>query len=313
MLKHIVHFLLCCCFIVTDSASADPEACRTVRFADTGWSDISATTAAAASVLNALGYDTQTRLLSVPVTYVALKNGTIDVFLGNWMPTMAADIAPYLKSGDVESVRANLEGARYTLAVPSYVAAAEVTSFSDIALNGSKFGYKIHGLEPGNDGNRIIQKLISERAFDLGNFKLVESNEAGLLKTISEAIARQDWIIFLAWEPHPVNHQFGLSYLDGGDLYFGPDYGRATVHTNVRRGYLEACPNVGRFLQNLVFTLDMENALMDLIMNEKLNPEQAFKRWLAEDDTRAGIIEAWLSGVKKFNDDAIEAGGLTFE
>ena len=31
----------------------------------------------------------------MPVTYASLKNSDIDVFLGNWMPTMEADIAPY--------------------------------------------------------------------------------------------------------------------------------------------------------------------------------------------------------------------------
>jgi len=33
------------------------------------------------------------------------------------MPTMEADIAPYLKAGTVEDLRANLKGAKYTLAV----------------------------------------------------------------------------------------------------------------------------------------------------------------------------------------------------
>ncbi|MGA0924251.1 MAG: glycine betaine ABC transporter substrate-binding protein, partial [Lutimaribacter sp.] len=91
--------------------------CATVRFSDVGWTDITATTAATTTVLQALGYDTDIKVLSVPVTYTSMANGDIDVFLGNWMPTMEADIAPYRDAGTVETVRMNLDGAKYTLSV----------------------------------------------------------------------------------------------------------------------------------------------------------------------------------------------------
>ena len=75
--------------------AADPEACKAVRFADVGWTDITATTALASTVLEGLGYAPKTDILAVPVTYASLKNKDIDVFLGNWMPTMEADLKPY--------------------------------------------------------------------------------------------------------------------------------------------------------------------------------------------------------------------------
>ena len=74
--------------------AADSESCKTVTFSDVGWTDITATTAVASVVLDALGYEPETQVLSVPVTYASLKNKDVDVFLGNWMPTMEADIAP---------------------------------------------------------------------------------------------------------------------------------------------------------------------------------------------------------------------------
>ncbi len=92
--------------------AADPDSCREVRFSDVGWTDITATTAATSVVLEALGYEPETTILSVPVTYASLKNQDIDVFLGNWMPTMEGDIRPYLDDGSVESIGVNLEGAK---------------------------------------------------------------------------------------------------------------------------------------------------------------------------------------------------------
>ena len=127
-----------------------------------GWTDIQVTTGATSVVLEALGYEPQVSTLSVPVTYASLKNKDIDVFLGNWMPSMTADIKPYLDDKSVEQIGTNLEGAGYGLVVPQYVADAGVKSLADLGANADKFGGKIYGIEAGNDGNRIIQTMIDD-------------------------------------------------------------------------------------------------------------------------------------------------------
>lgn len=81
-------------FAFTGSAFA--AGCDKVTFSDVGWTDITATTAVSSLILQALGYETATQVLSVPVTYEGLASGDVDVFLGNWMPTMASNIQPYL-------------------------------------------------------------------------------------------------------------------------------------------------------------------------------------------------------------------------
>lgn len=187
------------------SFNAYANQCQTVRFADVGWTDITATTAVASEILQGLGYQTRTQLLSVPVTYSSMANGDIDVFLGNWMPTMEADIARYREAGTVETVRANLEGAKYTLAVPQYVYDAGITSFADLAKHSDKFRNRILGLEPGNDGNRTLLSMIEDDAYGLGEFSIVESSEAGMLSQIQRSVRRQQWVAFLGWEPHPMN------------------------------------------------------------------------------------------------------------
>jgi glycine betaine/proline transport system substrate-binding protein len=99
--------------------AAEPAQCQTVNFSDVGWTDITVTTATTSVVLKGLGYKTHTTMISVPVTYKSLADGKdMDVFLGNWMPTMENDIKQYRDAGTVETVRANLENAKYTLAVP---------------------------------------------------------------------------------------------------------------------------------------------------------------------------------------------------
>jgi glycine betaine/proline transport system substrate-binding protein len=146
--------------------------CESVTFSDVGWTDITATTAATTVVLEALGYETETKVLSVPVTYTSLAAGDIDVFLGNWMPTMEGDIAPYREAGTVDTVRANLEGAKYTLATNAAGAALGITSFGAIAEHGEALDSTIYGIEPGNDGNRLILDMIEADAFGLKGFEV---------------------------------------------------------------------------------------------------------------------------------------------
>ena len=219
------------------ASAAVPDACKTVRFSDVGWTDITATTATTTTILKDLGYDTDIKILSVPVTYESLKNKDIDVFLGNWMPTMELNIAPFKKNGTVDVVRANLTGAKYTLATNKYGAQLGIKSFADIAKHKDALDGKIYGIEPGNDGNRLILGMIKKDQFDLKGFNLVESSEQGMLAQVKRADKAKKPIVFLGWEPHPMNTNFDLTYLSGGDEVFGPNYGGATVYTNVRGGY----------------------------------------------------------------------------
>jgi glycine betaine/proline transport system substrate-binding protein len=279
---------------IATPAFAVDEACEEVTFSDVGWTDITATTAATTEVLKALGYETDIKVLSVPVTYASMANGDIDVFLGNWMPTMEGDIAKYRDEGSVEVVGANLEGAKYTLAVPKYTYEAGLKSFADIAKFRVGLDDTIYGIEPGNDGNRLIIDMVDKDAFGLKGFKVVESSEQGMLAQVARAVQRKEPVVFLGWAPHPMNSNFELEYLSGGDDYFGPNYGGATVYTNVRKGLEQECPNLGQFLRNLKFTLPMENEIMGAILNDGEEADDAAEAWLKKNP---GVLDAWLAGV----------------
>lgn len=287
-------------------ADEEPIQCRTVTFSDVGWTDITATTAATSVVLEALGYKPDVKVLSVPVTYTSLKNGDIDVFLGNWMPTMEGDIAPYREDGSVETVGANLEGAKYTLAVPQYTYDAGLKTFADIAKFRDQLDGKIYGIEPGNDGNRLILEMIEKDAFGLKGFEVVESSEQGMLSQVGRAGKRDEDVVFLGWEPHPMNANHKMAYLEGGDDWFGPNLGGATVFTNVRKGYVDECKNVGKLLNNLKFSLAMENEIMGAILNDGEEPEDAARAWLK---ANSGVLDGWLKGVKTWDQkmDGIDA------
>ena len=281
--------------LASPAMAGDAESCKAVRFADVGWTDIQVTTGAAQIVLEALGYAPEVKTLSVPVTYASLKNKDLDVFLGNWMPSMTADIKAYLEDKSVEQLSTNLEGAGYGLVVPQYVADAGVKSLADLGANKDKFNGKIYGIEAGNDGNRIISTMIEDAKNNLAGFELVESSEAGMLTEAEKAMKNNEWIIFLGWTPHPVMGEMKIHYLDGmGDSGFGA----ATVLTNVRAGYTAECPNAGKLLANLKFNLEMEGKMMDPVLKDGADPKETAKAWLK---ANPDAVKPWLDGVTTFD------------
>lgn len=294
-MKSIVTGFGLAALLSTSAAFAgDAASCKKVRLSDVGWTDIQATTGVASVLLTALGYEPEVIQLSVPVTYASLKNKDLDVFLGNWMPSMTNDIKDYTADGSVETISENLSGAGYGIVVPTYVAEGGVKTLTDLGKFKDKFEGKIYGIEAGNDGNRIILDMIKNPADNLQGFELVESSEAGMLTQAEQSMKDNKWIAFLGWTPHPVMGAMKITYLDGmGDSGFGA----ATVSTNVRKGYLQECPNVGAFIKNLKFNLDMEGQMMDSILKGS-DANKTATEWLKKNPD---AVKPWLTGVTAFD------------
>jgi glycine betaine/proline transport system substrate-binding protein len=280
--------------LTTPAMADDPESCRDILLSDPGWTDINSTNAIATTLLNALGYAPEVKTLSVLVGYESMKTGDIDVFLGNWMPAQQKFIDDLNEANAVEVLNKNLTGAKFTLAVPSYVADMGVTDFNDLASHAEAFDSKIYGIEPGAPANENMQKMIATDDFGLGDWEIVESSEAAMLGQVARAERADEAIVFLAWAPHPMNTRFDLTYLSGGDEYFGANYGGAEVFTLARTGWTEQCPNAAAFLKNLTFSVDMESEMMGKILDDGMSPADAAKVWLAQNPDALG---PWLDGV----------------
>ncbi len=278
--------------------AAEPESCKQVRMSDPGWTDITATNAVAGVLLDALGYEQKVSSLSVPITYVGMQKSQIDVFLGNWMPAQKPLVEPILKDGGMEVVRANLPNAKFTLAVPGYVAEQGVKTFADLAKFADKFDRKIYGIESGAPANQNIKKMIEAKSYGLGGWSLVESSEQSMLSQVARKERSKDWIVFLAWEPHQMNTKFQVNYLDGDKDYFGPNFGSATIYTVSRKGYAAQCPNVGKLFAQMEFTVDMENKAISAVLEQKTDAKGAAVQQLKANPK---LLETWLAGVKTYS------------
>lgn len=286
------------CMVAVPAFAQDPASCRAVHLVDIGWTDITSTTALASTVFEGLGYQPATTVASVPISLAGLKSKQIDVSLGYWWPIQEKAVEPLSQAKEIQVLQPpNLSGAKTTLAVPSYEYEAGLKTFADIAKHRQELDGKIYGIEPGSSANAKIQKMIDTNQFGLGGFKLVESSEAGMLVTVRRAIRDKKWVVFLGWEPHPMNIEMSMNYLSGGDAVFGPNYGEARVYTMTSADYLARCPNAGKLVSNLRFSTQLENQVMQAVM-AKEKPADAAKAYLRK---HPQVLDSWLEGVKTYD------------
>lgn len=285
-------------FVFADESQLSTS-CQSIKLAESGWADISATTAMVSVVAEGLGLSVSVPTISVPIAFTSVSRGKIDAFLGYWSPTMDTLAAPYIADKTIiVPEKANLEGAKYTLAVPTYAYDAGLKSFSDIAKFKKELNGQIFGVEAGNDGNMLIDKMITENLFDLGGFKLRESSEAAMLSQVQRAVKAKKPIVFLGWEPHPMNRQIDMKYLEGGDEVFGANYGSAKVFTLISSDFQKRCPAEAKLVSQIRFTVDMENELMADILESKVPAKVAAKTYLQK---HPDLLKTWLAGIKDVN------------
>ena len=272
--------------------AADPDSCKKIRMADVGWTDNTAQNGLFNTVAKPLGYQTKIDVLDLPVILQGLKNKNLDLFLDNWLPSNEEGTKPFRDAKTIEELPPDLTDAPYGPVVPNYVAEAGVKDIKDLAANADKFQGKFYGIEPGNDGNKIVQKAIDDPANGLKGFKLVESSEQGMLAQAQKAMAKKQWIVFLGWAPHPVMAKMPITYLTGWD---SRGFGASQIHPLTRVGLSTECPNLGKLIANMKFTIPMESEVMDGIStNKDKDGDRAAAAWLK---ANPAVLDQWLAGV----------------
>lgn len=284
--------------VATSAMAAEPAACKKPVLADGGWTDNVVQNGFSSIVLKGLGYEPEETSLSLGVLLEGMKMGSVDVFLANWTPNSDATLNPYIEMGAIRNVGTNLTGAKYALAVPTYAYDMGIKDFADIAKFHEQLHGQIYALEAGNDSNNVLIKMQEAKAFGFEKFEIVESSEQGMLAAVEKAAARSEPIVFVGWSPLPMNTRFKMSYLSGGDEYFGPNYGSAEVWTGLRPDFADQCSNALKFFQNLRFTPDMLSTNMQKVLEDNKTGQQVALESLKIDDS---MLADWLAGVTAFD------------
>ena len=273
-----------------------------VRFGSVNWPGVTVKTEVVSQVLQALGYETEINQLQVPAIFKALSMDQLDVFMGCWLPTMDNYVKPYLSKNEIVLLATNLEKTEYRNAVPAYVWEAGVTSMAD--LDRAEFRDRfdrngdgtpeIYGIEPGNDGNKLIIDAIEADTYGLGDWDMIPSSTAGMLSQVKKAAKDDEWIVFLGWEPHWMNLEWELKYLDDPERIWG-EPGATHVDTATRSGLNEASPNLATFLRQVVIEADWQSKWIMGYTYEGNEPEDVARVWI---ENNLDKVAEWLQGVR---------------
>ena len=295
MLKKLTTILLVLIFsfsLVSVGANSVQAADDTIDFGYVQWPGVTVKTEVAKKVIDYLGYETSMTSGSQAIVFKGMDTGDLDVFLGNWMPTMKMHFDKYEEKGTIKNVRVNLLDVVYKTAVPTYVWEAGVKSFEDLNEHADKFNSTVYGIEPGNEGNLIIQKAIDNDTYNLGDWKLQASSTAGMLTSAKRAINQEEWIAFNAWKPHYMNVMFDLKYLEDPEKIFGEG---ERVYTVARTGFEDENPNYYTFLKQFKVPAPIQNAWINSYKNEGIDPEVVAEEWIANN---LDIVDQWVFGVE---------------
>ena len=283
----VMMVIVCLLCLVGVSSAAEK-----ITFGYVNWPGVTAKTYVATKILSSLGYEIDMKMLSVPIVYKGLANKDLDIFLGAWLPTMKSIAEKYLAEGSVVAITVNLNETVYTLAVPKYAWDAGVKSHADLNKFADKFDHKIIGIEPGNDGNKIVLDLIQNNMYDLKDWELIESSAEAMMIAVSSAIKRNEWVVWLGWSPHWMNLAFDIKYLEDPLEAWGSE--PEIVKTVARAGLDQDQPNVYKFFTQFKVTPEIQNAWIDKYSREKQKPEDVAVEWIRNN---MGIVDQWVYGV----------------
>nr|WP_251978921.1 ABC transporter substrate-binding protein [Salinicola sp. S1-1-2] len=286
---------------MTGTAQADLD---TVRFGVSPWPGVTVKTEIAAQLLDAMGYRTQQNELAVGVIMNGLVNDQLDAYLGNWYPVQEAMTEPRLEDGSLAHAAKNISNANSGLVVPEYVHEAGIESVADLAAHRDRFDGEIQGIEAGTGINDAILAAIDADKAGLGDWQLNESSTAAMLAYADQKIEAKEWVTFVGWEPHWMNVNYDLYYLQDSD-----DSGVADILSTVWTlvpGTLEASDaNLYRFFSQYTVDIDDQNDWVYAYSHEERPADEVASAWIRDHDE---TVARWLDGVSaKDGTPAIEA------
>lgn len=229
----------------------------------------------------------------------AVAEGEADAMLSAWLPDTHRHYFERYADRLVD-LGPNLEGTRTGLVVPavrvgrqtggrgrrnpSYVTAQ---SIADLAVLGDRFQHRIIGIDPEAGVMRATREAME--AYGLHDYRLIEGSEQVMTDALSEAIARQEWVVVTAWTPHWMFDRWLLRFLDDPKGVYG-DTG--SIHTMARRGLDRDMPRVYALLDRFHWSpAEMQRLLVWNQGDGGVDPYGKAVRWAR---THPARVAEWL-------------------
>ncbi len=262
-----------------------------IEFGIVEWPGVTQKTHVLKNILERIDYDVEITTYAIPLILEGLSEGELDAFTGTWFQTIGDPLQEHIDEGSIVEVSREIEESIYKSAVPTYVYEAGVTSMADLHEHGEKFNHEYYGIEPGNEGNQIIEEAIEESIYNLEGWEMIPSSTSAMLTEVDQAIENEEWIVFHGWEPHWMNVVFDFEYLEDPEGIWG---GPEEIGTIARSGLQEDDPNFYLFLEQFDIDSDIQSEWIFQYSREERDPEVVAEEWVEENED---MILEWLEGI----------------
>jgi glycine betaine/proline transport system substrate-binding protein len=262
-----------------------------------------------------VGYVAKSKL-GCKVTYKDLKEevawqgfgaGTVDVVIENWGH---ADLVKKYIDGNKTAVDAGPNGNKGIIGwyVPPWLAKAhpDITDWKNL----NKYASKFKTSESGNQG----QFLDGDPSFVTNdealvknlnlNFKVVYAgSEPALIQAFRGAEKNKKWVIGYFYEPQWFLSEVPLvkvdlpKYTKGCDAdpaKIKCDYPLYTLNKVVAKRFADSNSSGYQLVKNFKWTNDDQNLVAKYIAEDKMDPEDAAKKWV---DANPDKVDAWTNGI----------------
>lgn len=235
-----------------------------------------------------LGYENvELKLTDLPNAFAQVGSGEMDAFQDVWLPNHEELLQEV--ENDVELLDPWYEGeTSYGIAVPDYM--TDIRSLADLNEAGTD---KIIGIEPTAAFHPQIPNRVIP-AYNL-NVQLVEASTPAMLAELRNAYAAREPIVFLRWEPHWMNAEYDLRYLEDPKDAQGEFNDPARITSIVNENLSESEPVAYALLEEISLDADQINQ-MELKINEAGDPIRGVESWL--EDNRE-VVEPWIEAARE--------------
>ena len=251
------------------------------------WTDGLSTAYLLENQLSKLGYTVEMEtLVDAGVLYTGLSKGDVDMYPSAWPEVTHADYM--VEYGDnIEDLGAYYEGAKLTIAVPSYV---DIDSIEDLATDPGRFGGEIIGIEPGAGLTGQTQDvMMPEYGLD-DDYELVTSSTAAMLTTLGKAIDNNEDIVVTLWRPFWANNVYDVKDLEDPKGGMGE---AEALHFLGVKGFADRFPEAADYIANIKLSDAQYGELEEMVVEEygEGREAEAVEAWIAANpDAYEGLI-----------------------
>jgi len=236
-----------------------------------------------------MGYDVTITAADVGPAFAAVASGNQDFFMEAWLPGLHA---PYVEQNpDLVDVATIYEDGVTGLIVPQYMYDDGVTAISD--LRDPEVMERLNGQITGIDAGagmmiKTQDEIMPEYGLEEMGYELVASSSPAMLAAIESAIADEEYIVGMGWQPHSMFGRYPLVILEQDEAQV---WSLDDIKVMGRPGVEEDLPEVVEFFSNVKWTNETIGPLMVHIGDSNLDTLEAAREWKNEN---RDIWEGWL-------------------